>query len=294
MADDEAGFEIDSSEPTAPGERLRAAREAKGMSVDDVSAATRIPKRHLETIEDGDFAVLPGRTYAIGFSRSYAKAVGLNDEEIVNEVRDQLGIEDPSERHRDGTIHQTEDPTRLPSRGLVIGSIIAAIVLLAGLFAFSRTFFDPDVQPDSLLAEEDERTLAEQEAQAVATQSASQRPAASGPVVFTSTEEGMWVRFYDGDESNVLMESLMGEGESYTIPEDARDPQLRTGRPDAFSITIGGQSVPPLAEDDTVVSDVEVSAEALLARDGAGLPGAAANDGATNSSGGGTGGGTGG
>ena len=116
MADDEAGFEIDSSEPTAPGERLRAAREAKGMSVDDVSAATRIPKRHLETIEDGDFAVLPGRTYAIGFSRSYAKAVGLNDEEIVNEVRDQLGIEDPSERHRDGTIHQTEDPTRLPSR----------------------------------------------------------------------------------------------------------------------------------------------------------------------------------
>lgn len=290
MADDEAGFEIDSSEPTAPGERLRAAREAKGMSVDDVSAATRIPKRHLETIEDGDFAVLPGRTYAIGFSRSYAKAVGLNDEEIVNEVRDQLGIEDPSERHRDGTIHQTEDPTRLPSRGLVIGSIIAAIVLLAGLFAFSRTFFDPDVQPDSLLAEEDERTLAEQEAQAVATQSASQRPAASGPVVFTSTEEGMWVRFYDGDESNVLMESLMGEGESYTIPEDARDPQLRTGRPDAFSITIGGQSVPPLAEDDTVVSDVEVSAEALLARDGAGLPGAAANDGATSGTGGGTGG----
>ena len=127
MADDEAGFEIDNSEPTAPGERLRAAREAKGLSVDDVSAATRIPKRHLETIEDGDFAVLPGRTYAIGFSRSYAKAVGLNDEEIVNEVREQLGIEDPAERLRDGTI-QTEDPTRLPSRGLVFGSIIAASI----------------------------------------------------------------------------------------------------------------------------------------------------------------------
>lgn len=266
MADDEAGFELSNDEPTAPGERLRAAREAKGMSVEDVAAATRIPKRHLETIEDGDFAVLPGRTYAIGFSRSYAKAVDLNDEEIVNEVREQLGIEDPSERHRDGTIHQTEDPTRLPSRGLVFASIIAAIVLLVGLFAFSRTFFNADAQPDSLLAEKEQQTIAEQEASATATQSASQRPAADGPVVFTSTEEGMWVRFYDGDESNVLMESLMGEGESYTIPDTAEDPQVRTGRPDAFAITIGGQRVPPLAEDDTVMSDVQVSAEALLAR----------------------------
>lgn len=265
MADDEAGFELNDDEPMAPGERLRAAREAKGMSVEDVAAATRIPKRHLETIEDGDFAVLPGRSYAIGFSRSYAKAVDLNDEEIVNEVREQLGIEDPAERLRDGTM-QTEDPTRLPSRGLVFASIIAALVLLVGLFAFSRTFFSPDAQPDSLLAEEEQRTLAEQEASAAATQSASQRPAADGPVVFTSTEEGMWIRFYDGDESNVLMESLMDEGESYTIPDTAEDPQVRTGRPDAFAITIGGQSVPRLAEDDTVMSDVEVSAEALLTR----------------------------
>ena len=267
MADDEAGFEIDNSEPTAPGERLRAAREAKGLSIDDVCAATRIPKRHLETIEDGDFAVLPGRTYAIGFSRSYAQAVGLNDEEIVNEVREQLGIEDPAERLRDGTM-QTEDPTRLPSRGLVFGSIIAAVVLLAGLFAFSRTFFDAGAEPASLLAEQDQRDLAQEQAAAVATGRASAQPAASGPVVFTSTEDGMWVRFYDGDESNVIMEKLMSKGETYTIPDTARDPKVRTGRPDAFAITVGGKSVPPLAKEDQVMSDVEVSAEALLARDG--------------------------
>ena len=213
MAEDEATFEIDNSEPTAPGERLRAAREAKGMSVEDVASATRIPKRHLETIEDGDFAVLPGRTYAIGFSRSYAKAVGLNDEEIVNDVREQLGIEDPAERLRDGTM-QTEDPTRLPSRGLVIASIIAGIVLLIGVFAFSRSFFAPESEADSLLAAEEQRTEAEQQAQAAATQSVARAAAVEGPVVFTSTQDGMWVRFYDGDESNVLMESLMGKGES--------------------------------------------------------------------------------
>lgn len=277
MAEDEATFEIDNSEPTAPGERLRAAREAKGMSVQDVASATRIPKRHLETIEDGDFAVLPGRTYAIGFSRSYAKAVGLNDEEIVNDVREQLGIEDPAERLRDGTM-QTEDPTRLPSRGLVIASIIAGIVLLIGVFAFSRSFFAPESEADSLLAAEEQRTEAEQQAQAAATQSVARAAAVEGPVVFTSTEDGMWVRFYDGDESNVLMETLMGKGESYTVPDTASDPQVRTGRPDAFTITVGGKSVPRLAENDAVVSDVPVNAKALLARDGVGLPGTAAAD----------------
>ena len=267
MADDESGFEIDSSEPRAPGERLRAAREAKGMSIADVNAATRIPKRHLETIEDGDFAVLPGRSYAIGFSRSYAKAVGLNDEEIVNEVREQLGIEDPSERLRDGEMH-TEDLARLPSRGLVFGSIIAALVLLLGLFAFSRTFFNADSGSDSLLAAQDEQDLMAQEGPATSGQIVDQTPADGSPVVFTSTEDGMWVRFYDGDESNVLLEALMERGQSYTVPSTASDPKVRTGRPDAFSITVGGRSVPRLAEDDQVISDVPVSADALLARGG--------------------------
>ena len=96
--------------------------------------------------------------------------------------------------------------------------------------------------------------------------------------MFTSTQDGMWVRFYDGDESNVLMESLMGKGESYTVPDTASDPQVRTGRPDAFTITVGGKSVPRLAENDAVVSDVPVNAKALLARDGVGLPGTAAAD----------------
>ena len=63
-----------------------------------------------------------------------------------------------------------------------------------------------------------------------------------------------------------------------TQPDTASDPQVRTGRPDAFTITVGGKSVPRLAENDAVVSDVPVNAKALLARDGVGLPGTAADD----------------
>jgi len=50
------------------------------------------------------------------------------------------------------------------------------------------------------------------------------------------------------------------------VPADAVDPQLWTGRPEALAITVGGRQVPRLAEEDQVMRDVPVTAEALLAR----------------------------
>ena len=46
------------------GELLRRAREQKGLSLEDIAKKTRIPQRHLASIETGDFDALPGRTYA--------------------------------------------------------------------------------------------------------------------------------------------------------------------------------------------------------------------------------------
>jgi len=72
------------------------------------------------------------------------------------------------------------------------------------------------------------------------------------------------VRFYT--PQGTLTERLMLKGETYTVPADAVQPMLRTGRPDALAITIGGRPVPKLSEEQTVVSDVPVTAAALLAR----------------------------
>ena len=50
------------------GERLRAAREEKKMSLEDIAAQTRIPQRHLESIERSEWDKLPAPTYTIGFA----------------------------------------------------------------------------------------------------------------------------------------------------------------------------------------------------------------------------------
>src|SRR3712207_3598640 len=73
------------------GERLRAAREAKGLSLEDVARQTRIPLRHLEHIEREEWDALPAVTYSVGFARSYANTIGLDGAEIGAEVRQQLG-----------------------------------------------------------------------------------------------------------------------------------------------------------------------------------------------------------
>lgn len=243
------------------GTQLKAAREARGLSLEQVAAETRIPQRHLQTIEAGDFAALPARTYAIGFARTYAKAVGLDDAAIADGVRAELDAQSYGPRHRpDG--FEPGDPARVPSRALNWLMIVAVLLVLAGLFAFFRPYFSPAAELPSLIEQQE----AEQKAQTAAQQRSaapSAASAASGSVVFTATEEA-WVRFYTPE--GTLSEVLMAPGDTYTLPADARQPMLRTGRPDALQITIGGRPVPRLAEEEQVVNDVPVSAQALLAR----------------------------
>jgi cytoskeleton protein RodZ len=67
------------------GDKFRKAREKKGISLDDVSSVTKISSRMLKAIEDEHFDQLPGGVFNKGFIRAYAKHIGLNDEEAVNE-----------------------------------------------------------------------------------------------------------------------------------------------------------------------------------------------------------------
>jgi hypothetical protein len=62
------------------------------------------------------------------------------------------------------------------------------------------------------------------------------------------------------------MQKQLARGESYTVPADAFEPRLWTGRPDALTVTIGGQAVPALSDHRGIVRDVPVTAQALLAR----------------------------
>ncbi|AIK37534.1 helix-turn-helix domain protein [Bacillus pseudomycoides] len=72
---------------TELGQKLKEAREAKGLSIDQLHEVTKIQKRYLVTIEEGDYSILPGAFYARAFIKQYADAVGLNGEELIVEYQ---------------------------------------------------------------------------------------------------------------------------------------------------------------------------------------------------------------
>lgn len=65
------------------GQQLKEARLQKGLSLEDVQEMTKIRKRYLEAIEQGDFKVLPGSFYVRAFIKTYAEAVGLDPEALL-------------------------------------------------------------------------------------------------------------------------------------------------------------------------------------------------------------------
>ncbi|MFP3419040.1 helix-turn-helix domain-containing protein [Bacillus sp. SIMBA_154] len=72
---------------TELGKRLVEAREEKGMSLEDLQAVTKIQKRYLLAIEQGNYDIIPGKFYVRAFIKQYAEAVGLNPEQLFEEFR---------------------------------------------------------------------------------------------------------------------------------------------------------------------------------------------------------------
>lgn len=65
------------------GERLKQVREKKGVSLEEISFATKIGTRMLRAIEDEHFEQLPGGIFNKGFVRAYARQLGLDENETV-------------------------------------------------------------------------------------------------------------------------------------------------------------------------------------------------------------------
>jgi cytoskeleton protein RodZ len=71
-----------------PGSRLKSAREAAGLSLDQVAQQLKLAPRQVRALEDEDFAQLPGRTFARGFVRNYARLMNLDGNDLLSMLPD--------------------------------------------------------------------------------------------------------------------------------------------------------------------------------------------------------------
>jgi len=73
------------------GERLQREREMRGITLEEISASTKIGTRSLRALEKEDFDQLPGGVFNKGFVRAYAKYLGIDEEQAVADYMSAVG-----------------------------------------------------------------------------------------------------------------------------------------------------------------------------------------------------------
>jgi cytoskeleton protein RodZ len=187
------------------GITFKKAREAMGLTLDQVATETRIGTRFLEAIEKEEFHVLPGGIFSRGFVRSYAESVGLDTEKAVADFERLSNYRDPSAMDdlRVSTLHPGSLNRALYPIALAVLVILVIVVYMAT--RGSNTTVNASQPPASVIAPSPPPTAtpAPQPPVAVDPQPAeTEPPPATGPIAAATDDltleiaatEATWVK----------------------------------------------------------------------------------------------------
>ena len=116
------------------GEHLKREREMRGVTIEEISAATRISTRFLEALESEQWDELPGGVFNRGFIRSVARFLGLDEDALVAEYALET-------KNRPGPrLIELETPSAMPRnwRTPIAAFVAFILILIGGWFAYSR------------------------------------------------------------------------------------------------------------------------------------------------------------
>lgn len=122
------------------GDALRAARESRGLTLEQVETTTRIRRVFLEALEEDRFDELPAPVYTRGFIRNYARLLGLDPDDVVAAYAAATGTPPP------GPAPQVLDEPLMqgtggsPVVGVFWGIVIVLIIAAAGWYAYMRFY----------------------------------------------------------------------------------------------------------------------------------------------------------
>ncbi|OGP85373.1 MAG: hypothetical protein A2V87_07895 [Deltaproteobacteria bacterium RBG_16_58_17] len=118
---------------------LKAAREARGLSLKDVFQATRVSLVNLAAVENGAFDRLPPPVYARNFIRKYARAVGVDEKPFLNRYERYLESLKPCSKEPEVQKPWPENNRRYPFLFLCLAAVIVAGILVYALFLYDQS-----------------------------------------------------------------------------------------------------------------------------------------------------------
>ena len=241
------------------GDSLRAAREAQGLTLGEIAQRTRIPMRHLQMIEAGEYQGLPAATYSAGFVKSYARLLDLDGQALSLRFRDEIGSATPQQQAMSS--YEPADPRRTPPAWLALVALLVAVIGGLGYLYWRGSQVDP---AELALRSTAAPAPAVTRGPAAPVAGVATSPAAAGAAVVIGASEEVWIKVADAGKT--LYIGTLKPGDHYQVPADAADPVLTTGRPGNTTITVGATPIPTVGDPDRAARNVSLKAQALLAR----------------------------
>jgi len=207
------------------GDRLRTAREAKGLSLESVANTLRMKLSVLEAIEKNDAASLPPRPYGRGFVRTYAGHVGLDPNETARDYFLQFAPPPPPQPAPAPAVPPETSRWFWSPLALVRASYVVAAVLLLGLVLLgARRLLRPEAAPQPVAPPRVEASAP------VGTGGSTELPLASKPAPALTVEleatDRVWLAASADGERTFY--GFMQAGERETVRAD-REIALRVG-----------------------------------------------------------------
>jgi cytoskeleton protein RodZ len=269
------------------GEKLRAARLARGEDLEEIAAYLRIKPVYLAALEAGDAASLPGRAYAMGFVRTYADHLALDGRALASSLKPAVTA---ATRDGDRPRRGPRAGARRPAAPTTVASLLLAAAVVAGYGivaadhtvlpaivaeapvppSFERYAADRYGPPNVPAAEPDATSAVAAEASPLALLVSADSESASAPLAATATSRvtlvghaTSWIQLRSLDGRFVRARAL-GAGERLGVPARS-DLALSAGDGGAVEILVDGQSAGFAGAPGAVVRDLALAAEVLVA-----------------------------
>ncbi|SET39629.1 protein RodZ, contains Xre-like HTH and DUF4115 domains [Salinibacillus kushneri] len=138
------------------GQRLKEAREEKGLSLSNIQEMTKIQTRYLQAIEEGQLSVLPGTFYTRAFIREYANTVGLNADQLLEEYEEELPSSEQEEYERISRVQKHSKQPSSEKHSMLFSVIpkILTVLLIVAIVVFAYFFYQQTIEPEESPNEE--------------------------------------------------------------------------------------------------------------------------------------------
>lgn len=240
------------------GERLKRERELRGVSRDEVCAATRIASRYLEALENERWEALPGGVFNRGFVRAVARFLGLGEDDMLAEYDAAMNEQKPEGALPATAVAQAPTkpaPTKKNGRPLLwFASLCAILALLASgwlgwtrrdKLAHQRKIQPPSEKATAIAQAPHSSTAPEPAVSAERATTQSENAVENQPALQLKIEAGKETSVSVSADGNKIFEGDMIAGQSRTFTAQAAI-DISAKDAGALLLELNGQTLAPL------------------------------------------------